>query len=62
MQVLEKQCFQKIKCYFFYYLGDLCCRLGFYKKYNFFMETSVDISDKYKLDIWKCVDKSENNS
>jgi hypothetical protein len=52
----------KIICLFFYYLGDTCCRLNFYYLYNFFMSISVDISDKHKLEVWKCVDKPENDA
>jgi hypothetical protein len=47
----------KIFCLLFYYLGDLCCRLGAYDLYNFFMSVSIDISDKNNLDVWKSVDK-----
>ncbi len=51
----------KILCLFFYYLGDICCRLGAYDLYNFFMGLSVDISDKNNLDVWKIVDKNEKD-
>lgn len=52
----------KFICLCFYYLGDICCRLNFFYLYNFFMSISVDISDKHKLGIWKCVDNSENDA
>lgn len=45
--------FWRFGCLFFYYLGDACYRLDFYLLYNFFMSKSIDISEKYKLDIWK---------
>ena len=51
----------KILCLFFYYLGDICCRLGAYDLYDFFMRLSIDISDKNDLNIWKIVDKSDKD-
>ena len=51
----------KIICLIFYYLGDICSKLGAYDLYNFFMSVSIDISDKNNLDVWKSVDKDAND-
>lgn len=54
--------FWKIYCLFFYYLGDLACKLDDYKLYQFFMLKSVEINEKHKLEIWKNVSKSLDES
>lgn len=53
---------QKLFCYLFYYLGDLCYRFNDYECYQYFMTRSSEISDKYNLGIWKEVQKPSNEN
>jgi hypothetical protein len=52
--------FWKLICLFFYYLGDLACRIGDGKCYQYLMLKSVEINDKFKLNIWKEIEKPFN--
>jgi hypothetical protein len=54
--------FWKIVCLALYHLGDLACKFGDARCYQFLMLKSADISDKYNLDIWKEVKKPLDES
>jgi hypothetical protein len=54
--------FRKIACLLLYYLGDLACRIGDGKCYQFFMLRSAEISDRYNLGIWKEIPKPSNEN
>lgn len=49
--------FWKIICLLFYYLGDFSLKLNDFPCYQFFMDKSFLINEKYNLNIWKEVNK-----
>lgn len=54
--------FWKLYCIILYYVGDLACKMDYFELYQYLMTKSVFINDKYKLKVWKEVNKPLDES